>query len=381
MRRSLSGLVLGLALTLGSFSWAGFVLRNTVLNPSRSEAFANQVVDNSRLRSALTARLADGLSDTLPTDAPVPRQALEAAAGDALAEPTIVDELKRALVAVHQNALNGVEENVTLDASVLGSAARNQLVGDRPELDSRVPASPEITVELPTSGLSFLGKIRNGVGLFTLYSAALAVAAGIIALIVAKDRPKVLRRVAFWAFGTAAFWLAVGIGVPLVANVLAPSSAALVAGAIDVFFGAMVIPAIFIAGVGGGLLVVSALWPNVARRRPSRAIHSRPVVVPEANYQAIGRPAAGRGSNLRDPSARLSRSPEAQSRTPTPESRPVVTSAPDPTHIMPADMPRIASVATKSSQSESHSEGQSEDAGSQRPPPEWKPGVGYIDQR
>ena len=61
MRRSLSGLVLGLALLVSSLSWASFVLTQTVMDPQRSEALADELVANESVRSALISRIADGL--------------------------------------------------------------------------------------------------------------------------------------------------------------------------------------------------------------------------------------------------------------------------------------------------------------------------------
>ena len=371
MRRSLSGLVLGLALIVGSLSWASYVLTRTVLDPSRSEAFADQVIDNQRLRSALIGRLADGLAESVPFDAPVPRQALESAAEDALNEPGIADELKRALVLVHQNALNGVEEDVVLDASVLGLAARNQLVGDRPGLEGQVPEAPRIEVQVPTSGLAFLGTVKSGVKTFTLYSGAGALLAGLLALIVAKDRPRILRRVAVWAFGTAAFWLAMGIGVPIAVEILAPASAAVVAGAIEVFFGSMIRPAIIMAAIGGGLLVLSALWPSVARRRPAKSIHARPIEAPAVPVMAAAA-ASGptrQGSNVRSHGAEYS---------PPIANQPVADQPlADQTTVMPTSTP--SPFANPSYEPPIEAQIQVTTPPEARQAPEWKPGVGYID--
>ena len=369
MRRSLSGLVLGLALIVGSLSWASYVLTRTVMDPTRSEAFADQVIDNQRLRSALIGRLADGLAESVPFDAPVPRQALEGAAEDALDEPGIAAELKRALVLVHQNALNGVEEDVVLDASVLGLAARNQLVGDRPALEGRVPDAPSIEVQVPTSGLAFLGTVKSGVQTFTLYSAAGALLAGALALIVARDRPRILRRVAVWAFGTAAFWLAVGIGVPIAAEILAPASAAVVAAAIEVFFGSMIRPGIIMAAVGAGLLALSAIWPSVARRRPAKSINARPIQAPPVPILAANPGLARQGSNIRSHGAEYSR-------LVTPE--PVVDQPlADQTTVMPAPSP--SPFANPAYEPPVETKVQVTAPSDSEPTPQWKPGVGYID--
>lgn len=414
MRRSLSGLVLGLALLVGSLSWASFVLTQTVMDPGRSEALADELVDNESVRSALIGRIAEGLSETLPDEAPVPRQALNSAASDALDEPTLAAELKRAIVLVHQNALNGVEEDVMLDASVLGIAARDRLVGDRPELDGRVPDAPELQVELPTAGLAFLGTIREGVLTFTLLSAIGASLAALFALIMAKNRPAILRRLAFWAFGTAAFWLIVGFGVPFAAELLAPASAALISGIVQVFFGEMIPPAIFMAASGAVLLVISAIWPGAARRRPAKSIHARPIDAPPVQVMTAPQASPPSGSNVRNHGAQYSQPAHSPSRlnassqaasqpqhaVPA-QSQPL----PDRTTVMPAtpsespfanpsyeppseawtsptadsaagdptranDLPAKGATATVNPNAHTGDE----------PHPQWKPGVGYVEK-
>ncbi len=411
MRRSLSGLVLGLALLVGSLSWASFVLTQTVLNPDRSEQLSDQLVDNDGVRSAIVGRLATSLGEILPVDAPpVPRQALDSAASDAIEEPGISAELQRAIVQVHQNALFGVEENVTLDASVLGIAARNQLVGDRQELEGQIPEAPELAIELPTAGLAFLGTIRSGVETFALLSAIGAGVAALAALILAKNRPAVLRRVAFWAFGTSLFWLALGFGVPFAARLLAPASGALIAGIVEVFFGAMIPPAVVMAVAGAALLLISAIWPNAARRRPAKAIHARPIDAPPvqvvAPQQAASTPT---GSNVRDYGAQLTKPANAappSHRAVRPQASPqpgqttsdrttvMPTAAPGPAHAgsahtgpaqdspfanpsyePPSDIWKSPANAEPTTQADQSAKA----ATATEVPPEWKPGVGYLD--
>jgi hypothetical protein len=126
-----------------------------------------------------------------------------------------------------------------------------------------------VSIQLPTSGLNFLGTLKDFVDQFAILSAAAGLIGAAVALVITSDRPAVLRRVSFWAFGAAAFWLIVGYGMPWVAGQIGPASSAVVTAAIDVFFGAMIPPAFVMAAIGAGLLLLSFVWDGMAVRRPA----------------------------------------------------------------------------------------------------------------
>ena len=264
MRRGLAAVILGISLLIGSIAWGGFVLSRTILDPERSERLAAQLFDNVELRAALTDRLADGFERTLPPEAGVDRSSIDAAAAVALDDPRVQELIRDGLVQAHQNALNGETGDTTLDVTALGAALRDAFVTERPELAGVVPETPAVEVVLPTRGLSFLGTIRNFVLRVTWITGVLAVAGALIALIITTNRAAVLRRVSFWAFFAAGFWLLVGFGVPWLVNRLAPTASEITAAAIDVFFGAMIPPAIAMGVFGAGLLALSFVWAGAA---------------------------------------------------------------------------------------------------------------------
>ncbi len=319
MRKGLAGLVLGLSLWVASMAWAGFTMTRTVLDPGRSERLADQLFENEQLRAALVDRLAAGIGGALPNGAPaVPDQLLEQAADTALDDPSVQAVVRDGIVRTHRNALEGNDEPVTVDASAIGAAARASLVEIRPELATVVPEVPEIAVTLPTSGLARLGAVKNFVDRFTVLAAAAAAIGALLALVVTNDRPSVLRRLAFWAFGTAAFWLVVGFGVPWIASRVAPTSSAIVAAIIDVFFGAMIPPAVILAVIGAVVLGVSFFWSAASARQGATAIQPRGAKRPieaAAPARAQSRPTVGQVSNIRgrtqDPVPRPNRSATA----------------------------------------------------------------------
>lgn len=275
MRRGIASLIMGLSLVVASASWAGFILSHTVLDPGRSETLADTLLDNEAVRAVIVDRLADAVEAQIPASVPVTRDTIELGAEIALEDPRIEAVVRDGIVRSHQNALAGIDEPVTLDASALGEVGREAVVDLRPELDEALPPAPTLAVELPGNGLSWLGGVKNAVDRFTQVSAALALIGITAAFVLARNRAGALRRVAFWAFGASAFWVAVAYGVPKVLEQIAPSSVSIATAIIDVFLGAMVRPALIMAGVGVALLLLSFIWPAIARRRPA-AMLDRP---------------------------------------------------------------------------------------------------------
>ncbi|MEL6984873.1 MAG: hypothetical protein AAFO29_20760, partial [Actinomycetota bacterium] len=185
---------------MATASWAGFTLSRTVLDPGRSERLAEQLLENEQVREALVDRLSDSVEAQLPPEVPVSRGLIEAGAETALDDPRVQALLVDGLVRYHRNALEGNSEPVVIDAAALGAASRDSLVAARPELDQFLPAVPTIEVELPTTGFTWLATTKNFVDRFTLLGALVALAGATLALIVARDRGAVLRRVAFWGY-------------------------------------------------------------------------------------------------------------------------------------------------------------------------------------
>lgn len=272
MRRSLSAVVLGLSLFLGSVGWAALTVTRTALDPSRSTELADQMFERPELRDALVQILADRIGSLLPPGVAVPRQQLEVIAERTLEDPSVELLVRDGLVEVHQKAVRGDSTDTVLHATAVGTAARNVLVADQPELDPLLPQAPALRVALPTAGLSFLGGLRDALDRAAVAAGTLALVGTLMALVVTRDRPMVLRRVSAWAFGTAGFWLVLALGIPRLVAALAPTQG-IIAGAIAaVMFGSMIPAVVTLLGLGVGVLLASWLWLAFARRRGARLV-------------------------------------------------------------------------------------------------------------
>ncbi len=289
---------------MATMSWAGFVMLRTVLDPGRSEALADTLLDNEEIRAAIVDRLSDAVEAQVPDDVPVTRATIEEGAAIALDDPEVERVIRDGLVRAHQNALAGVDEPVLLDAGALGSAGRAAVVAQEPELDPVLPAAPELEVELPTAGLARLGAVKRFVERFTLLTGIVAASGVALAFLLARNRPAALRRVAYWAFGASAFWLLVAFGIPRLLDGAMGRSASVAAAIIDVFIGAMIPPAVTLAVIGVGLLVVSFIWPAVTRRRPAAKLDRAARRQPDLAHRPDRPPNPARASVAAQPRSR-----------------------------------------------------------------------------
>ncbi len=381
MRRSLAGAVLGLSLVIASVAWASFVLTHTVLDPTRSERLADQVLENQVLRGALVNRLSDAIDLALPPALPVPPDVIDQAADQALDDPRTESLIRDGLVRVHQNALAGIDEPVVLNADSLGEASRAALVEGRPELDAALPAAPKLELVIPTTGLSWLGRLRQLALQATWILGTASVIGMLTALVVTRDRPASLRRVSSWAFGASAFWLIVGVAIPFAAQSVAPVSMAYVAALVDVFFSSMIPPAIVLAVLGVALRLAAFGWSRSQRTRGARLLRSPRSPGRDAR---VGGSVGSRRSNVATvpaanagPSSTTFRAPTDQSASSQPAANDSpwaqqpsssAYSQPDPTQALPTTGPNEEQRADPGPAAE------------ERPAtPRWVEGVGYID--
>lgn len=347
---------MALGLIAASMAWAGFSLTRTILDPDRSEAFAEELYQDREVRAQLRDSMADALAAAVPEGVQVPRAQLVEAADRALDDPAVEDLLVGGLVRSHQRFLGedpNPDEPIVIDGAALASASRLALVNARPELINVLPDVPSLAVTLPTDRIPDAGGFRTW--LLGIVGLLAAVAAGLVvaAFVLTNDRPRVLRRVGFWAIGASAFWLLVGVVLPELAHLLVPGPAAILGATIGVAAGGMIPPSITALIAGVAAVVLSLLWMAVA------AVTGRPT-----------RPAAPRPEPAR-PAPAPAYAPPA-SYPPPPAPAPATAAAPaPPANPRPAD----PTVATPSASPTTAPAGPAP-AGRA---PRWVEGVGYVD--
>ena len=254
MRRSLAAALLGISLWIGSLAWSGFVMTRTVLDPGRSEAVADALLEDDAVRAQLQANIAGGVRAAVPEGAPVDPATIDAGAETALASPAVESLVRNALVRTHQAFLG---EGEAPDSIVL-------------------PETSSVEVPLPTERVPNLGPVRRWlVDTVPLLAAVAALGAG-LALLVTSDRPGVLRRAGVWAIGLSTLVLAVAFGVPALAQQVAPGQATIVAALVSALAKSTRWPALTLAGAGVAGVLASYLW------RPVAAVATVPAEPPTA---------------------------------------------------------------------------------------------------
>ena len=162
MRRPIAAALLGISLWIGSLAWSGFVMTRTVLDPGRSQAVAEALLDNDAVRAQLVANIAGGIEAGLPDGARVDRATLEAGATQALDSPAVRTLVLDAFVRTHQAFLGEGEAPRSIDGGAFGAAARQAVIDRNPQLAGLVPEAPSFEVPLPTKHIPNLGPVRRG---------------------------------------------------------------------------------------------------------------------------------------------------------------------------------------------------------------------------
>lgn len=352
-RRLIGGALVGIGLVVASLAWTGFSLSRTIFDPGRSVAVAEALYDDREVRSQLRASLATGLGAAIPDEVDVTRSELVAAADRALDDPLVEAAITDGLVRSHQRFLGldpRPDEPIVVDGSAVAAAARSGLIATRPELMGVVPEIPSVLVTLPVDRLPDGGGAREWLNGAVVLLTALAVGLVAAAFVLTNDRPRVMRRVGYWAIGAGAFWLLVGVVLPQLAHLLVPGQAAIFAAIWGVAAGGMIGPATTAAVAGAVAVVLSFLWMavNALLGRPGRRPADRPVPAAQPGAVPMSAPIP--------PGTPTAVHPAPAGPVPAP--------APSPGGAPSADRTQVVGPAAAPAPSR---------------PPRWREGVGYVD--
>ena len=351
MRRALAAALLGISLWIGSLAWSAYLMTRTVLDPDRSEAVADALLEDEAVRAQLEANIARSVAAAVPDGAPVAEDDIRAGASTALSSPAVEAVFRDALVRTHQAFLG---------------------VGDTPKTAALLGA-PDVQVPLPTDRLPNLGPVREAADDAVPLLAGASAAGIALALLVARNRRAIVRRAGMWAVGLSALVLMVAYGLPALARLVLPGQAAIVTALVTALAGAARMPAVTLAAVGAAGIVLSLVWRPVSVAVPP-APAPAPAPVPMPAWRRAPRP---RRRDLPVPARRpapLTAPPAGAS--PLPDDRTSVLARSEP------DATRVESMAAGSARAGAHwvdGVGWVHDgAGGIPPGARWVPGVGYV---
>lgn len=367
MRRALAAVLLAVSLWIGSLAWTGFIMTRTILDPGRSEAVADALLDDPDVRAQLVANIAGGVEASLPAGVDVDRASLDAAATEALASPEIESLFRSAFVDTHQAFLGEGEAPRSIDGGAFGSAAREALVETRPELAGALPESPSIEIPLPTERVPDLGPVRRALDTAVPLLAGVAAFGALVALVITSNRPAILRRAGVWAIGLSSIVLLVAFGVPALAQSVAPDQATVVAALVSALAEASRGPALALAGAGLAGIVASFLW------RPAASVVTadpRPAPAPQ--------PAKRRRRSRHPDTQRIPRTARTGSARPAPRPVPRTAPPPRPAPTAPPSSPSPTRVHTVSSPEPTRVDPPVAAPGSPPSGRRWVDGVGWV---
>ena len=323
IRRSIGGAILGFALFVGSFAWSGFVALQTVFDPDRSREVAEELLDNDEVRAQLAENLAGAIGSLVPREVPVEDGLVEQVTVQLLNDPTVEETILAAFTDTHAAFLGEGDVPGQIDLSPVAAVARQNLVAAAPQLDTVVPASPPLTVPLPTDRVPNASPVRSFLEAAVPVLAAVAAFAAILALVATNDRPSILRRAGTWALTTTAIYLILGLGVPYALRQYAPDQAEVIAALLSALLRSLLVPSIALGIAGLALLGISAAW-SASRARGGKENRRPPD--PDAAHRRQVSGMEGRRRS-RQVSATPSPQPDPYGR---PAERPPATSSPGP---------------------------------------------------
>jgi hypothetical protein len=205
LTRTLTRIVMGIALMCGTVAWSGWAYLNTVAAPHRVEDVANAVVGDSDARLELAGPLADQIVESVGLDPALTPQVRNAVAS-AFADPRVAANVTAAFGSAHARAV-GVDDQrpSTIDGALLVSAVKEQLAVADPALAALIPDVVIDDLHLPQYRPPLVASLRSFAVSCTNWLALAAVALLACALIIG-DRKYALRRFGIWAIVTGLLW-------------------------------------------------------------------------------------------------------------------------------------------------------------------------------
>ena len=198
-RRAIAGLILGPALLIGSFAWAGYLALHTVFDEDRSETIARELLENEEVRNQLAENLGVAIERVLPAEVPVTAEQVDSAALAVLEDERITNLIIEAFGSTHRAFLGKGDAPQDIDLTPLAAVARQQISRVSPAAADAIPADADWTVELPTERIPDSSPVKSFLESAVPTLAAISVLLVLMAFLTTSDRPSVLRRAAIWA--------------------------------------------------------------------------------------------------------------------------------------------------------------------------------------
>lgn len=283
VRRFVSGLCLTLTFVAVSLAQSAWWLSHTVFDTAAFGDAVHAVAAQPDVRAAMGEDVSGVLVGARDLSAKQ-SAALRGAVDSSVSTPAFADELAATLTRAHAALLAGRNPATALDLGPVQADVRRSLASTDPHLAAAVP-SGSVQRNVDPGRLPWVPRVVDAVGasVALLVGAALVLLA--VAVLVARDRPRTLRRAGYVLVASAAFTLVIRFVVPAVLVPLLPAGVVRTLGAaVTAFLLAALLPALLLtAGAGALLVVIGIAW---ARSRSRAGAVAPPA--PSPRFAAAG---------------------------------------------------------------------------------------------
>lgn len=199
VRRSLAGLLFGLASIVGSLAVSGFWLQYTAFSPGHTRSTAAAVLQDRAIKNELAKVIAEATAAQMPELPPlaiqqVVVQVASTTQGAALMADIVAD--------AHAHLIGATDKPVEITSEQLVQVVR----------DERASAVPSVT--LPVPRVAALSAIRQILKWLVPIAGGIAVVLMILGFAAHPEKAELLRSLAFLFFGMALLLAIVGYVVP-----------------------------------------------------------------------------------------------------------------------------------------------------------------------
>lgn len=270
MRRFVSGLCLTLLFVAVSLAQTAYFMSATLFDTGAFHDAVRSVASDPAVRTALGDDLAAVLAQGHDLS---PRQSAEVrdAVNRSVAGAPFADELAGTLARVHAALLAGRNPAAALDLSGVQQDLRHSLAQTDPRLAAALPAD-KMQRGVDPGRLPWVPSVVDAVGAALPYLLGAALAFLVVAVAVAEDRPRALRRGGYVLVAGTLWTLLARVVLPALLVPLMPSGVVrTLGGALTArLLGALMAPMVVTAAAGLVLVAAGVAWGRARSRRPQR---------------------------------------------------------------------------------------------------------------
>jgi len=262
VRRSLAGLLFGLASIVGSFALSGFWLQFTAFSPGHTRGAAKAVLEDPAIKNEVAKLIADNTATQLG----LPADQVHKVVSDNLQRTAGAKLLEDVVAAAHAKLIGASDKPVQITPAQMVPLVGNELAATAP------------TIILPVPKVTALSVMREVLKWLVPIAGGLAVALMVLGFAAHPEKQELLRSLGFLLIGMAGLLVVIGYIVPtvivplLTKNVWVGAVPRLAADALPFLIGLTLL----LAGAGLACLAASAAtrrrnrWSQPIRRTSYR---------------------------------------------------------------------------------------------------------------